>query len=223
MSSNFTFQTVVSGMLATSGSKANTDDAAEIASPSSVPAAQPGTLTTRTGDRAGTLTMTNAGHGIITGQRFDLYWTGGSCFGVIAGTVSGTSIPFTTVQGGDVLPAAATAIIAGIAQSVAFELAGDNISALVCGRATANVRCYYVFTEALSVLALAVLNQSGLVYVWDGTTKATGPVGSGPIGSASISAVILNPLANTNPTKVWISHADTVAADTGLTAAALKH
>ena len=223
MASTLAFQTITSGILSVGGSKSVSDDAAETATPASVLAAQPGTLTTRTGDRAGTLTMTNAGHGIITDQRFDLYWTGGSCFGVIAGTVAGTSIPFTIVQGGDVLPAATTAIIAGISKSVAFELAGDDITALVCSRATADVRCYFVFLEALGVLALAVLNQSGRVYVWDGTNKATGPVGSGPVGSLSISAVILNPLSDTNPTKVWISHADTVAADTGLSVAALKH
>ena len=223
MSTNLTFQTIVSGILSASGIKSNSDDAAEVASPASVLAAQPGTLTTRTGNTAGTLTMTNAGHGIITGQRFDLYWTGGSCFGVIAGTVAGTSIPFTVVQGGDVLPAAATAIIAGISERVPFELTGDNISALVCSRATAAVRCYFVFLEALGILALAVLNQSGRVYVWDGTDKSTGPVGSGPVGSAGISAVIVNPLANTNPDYVWVSHADTAAADAGLSAVALKH
>lgn len=223
MSSTLSFQTIVSGIISTGGIKSDSDDASEIVSPDSVLAAQPATLTTRTGDRAGTLTMTNAGHGIITGQRIDFYWTGGSCFGVIAGTVSGTSIPFTIVQGGDILPATGTAITVGICKSVAFELAGDNITALVCSKATAAVRCYFVFTELLGVLALAVLNQAGSVYVWDGTTKATGPVGSGPVGSASISAVTLNPLANTNPTKVWISHADTAAADTGLSAGALKH
>lgn len=223
MAANLTFQTVVSGLLASGGVKSVSDDAAEIASPASVPAAQPGVLTTRSGDAAGTLTMTNAGHGIVTGQRFDLYWTGGSCFGVIAGTVSGTSVPFTRVQGGDVLPAATTAIIVGICQSIAFDVTGDSISALACGHATAAVRSYFVFLETLSVLALAVLNQAGQVYVWDGTTKATGPVGSGPVGSASISAVTLNPLANTSPVEVWISHADTAAADIGLTCVALKH
>ena len=220
--SRLTIQTLVSGVASTLGTKAVTDDAAEIASPASVLAAQPATLSTRTNDIAGTLTMTNASHGIVTGQRVDLYWSGGSCFGVIAGTVSGTSVPFATVQGGDALPSASTAITVGISQSVPFSVVGDNIKALVCGRATASVRCYFVFVEASNVLALAVRNQSGGAYVWDGTTIATGPVGSGPEGSASISAVILNPLSNTNPVAVWISHADTSSADTGLVAAALE-
>lgn len=223
MSARLTFQTVVSGLLPASGSKSSSDDAAEMASPESVLAAQAATLTTRAGNSAGTLTMSSAGHGIITGQRIDLYWSDGSCFGVIAGTVSGTSVPFTVVQGGNVLPAADTAITVGICERVPFSVVGDNISALVCGKASAAVRCYYVFLEALSVLALAVLNESGRIYTWDGTTKATGPIGSGPTGSAGISAVTLNPLSNTNPVEVWISHADTAAADTGLATVALKH
>lgn len=223
MPSSLTFQTVISGLTPTGGSKTVTDDGAEIASPESVLAAQPGTLSTRSGNFAGTLTMTNADHGIITGQRIDLYWTGGSCFGVIAGAVSGLTIPFTIVQGGDVLPAANTAIIVGIAKRSPFSVVGDNITALACSRASANVRCYFVFLEASSILGLAVLNQSGRVYVWDGTTKATGPVGSGPIGSASISAVILNPLSNINTVEVWISHANVDAADTGLSTIALRH
>lgn len=223
MASNLTFQTIVSGVLTSSGTKTNTDDGAEIAAPASVLAAQAGTLTTRVSNTAGTLTMSSASHGIITGQRIDLYWTGGSCFGIRAGTVSETSIPFTVVQGGSALPAAGTAIVAGICYRVPFEFTGDNITGLACARATALVRCYYVFLETLSILALAVLNEAGRMYVWDGTTKATGPIGSGPTGSASISAVTLNPLANTFPVEVWVSHADTAAADTGLAAAVLKH
>lgn len=223
MPASLTFQTIVAGLVGGIGSNTVTDDAAELASPESVAAAQPATLSSRTSNTAGTLTMTNADHGITTGARFDLYWSDGSCFGVIAGTVSGTSVPFTRVQGGNPLPAAATAVVVGIAQSVPFSVTGDNISALVCGKATKAVRCYYVFLEASSILGLAVLNQSGRSYVWDGTTKATGPVGSGPVGSASISAVTLNPLSNVNTVEVYISHADVDAADTGLSTIALRH
>lgn len=219
MSARLTFQMIVGGLVASSGSNTGSDEGAEMASPASVDAAQPATLTTRSGNAAGTLTMTNSGHGIVTGQRIDLYWEGGSCFGVTAGTVSGTSIPFTLVQGGDVLPAANTAIIVGIPERVAFTLNGSDISALVCSRASTSVRCYFVFTQLLGVLALAVLNQADKVYVYDGTG------GYGPVGSSGQiwSAAALNPLAGTSPTHVWISHANTAAADTGLQAVALKH
>lgn len=218
MSASLSFQTIISGNISGGGSKTETNDSIEIAAPSSVPAALSATLTTRVSATAGTLTMASSSHGIITGQRLDFYWEGGSCFGVTAGTVSGTSIPFTIVQGGDALPTALTTILVSKCVSVSFRLTGDYVSAMMCGRAGAAVRCRYTFLETLGILALTVLNQSGAVFVWDGTTTLTGPVGSGtgnfPGGR--------NPLANCNPIEVYISHANTAAADTTLMTAALK-
>lgn len=216
MSVTISYQTLVSGIIPTGGNRSGTDDAAEMAAPDSVPAAQPATLSSRTNPTAGTLTMTNADHGITDGQRIDLYWEGGACFGAIVGTVSGTSVPFTRVQGGIALPNPNTAIIVGIPQSVGFDLTGDNVTLLLCSRASANVRCYFVFCNASDVLALAILNQPGMVYVWDNSVP-------GPVGSAGWAPAPTNPLAGTNPVKVWVSHADTAAADTALACAVLKH
>lgn len=218
MSQSITFLTMVSGIVAGSGTKTVTDDSAVIANPASVSAAQPATLTTRTSNTAGTLTMTNASHGVTTGMRLDFYWTGGSCFGVTAGTVSGTSVPFTLVQGGDVLPVANTAITVGKCEQVTFAVTGDLVSGLVCGKASAAVRCRYTFTETLGVLALSVLNQSGESFVWNGINTSTGPIGSGSGNSPGGR----NPLADTEPTDVYISHADTAAADTSLICAVVK-
>ncbi len=223
MATNLTFQIIVSGTVAGAGSKSISDNAAEVAAPVSVPAAQPATLSVRAGNTSGTLTMTNANHGLVAGQRIDLYWATGTCFGVIVATVNGVTVTFTTVQGGNPLPAVTTAITVGICTAVAFSVVGDNMTGLVCGHAQVLVQCYYVFVDALGVLDLAVLNAPNTIYFWDGTTKSTGPVGSGPTGSAGISAVTLNPLANTNPTQVWVSHANTAAPDVGLVAAALTH
>lgn len=77
-----------------------------------------GTLTTRTSDTVGTLTMSTASHGIATGDRFTLRWSSnlfvadgqvGSRRYCLAGTVSGTSVPF-TLGTGKVLPAPSTSI-----------------------------------------------------------------------------------------------------------------
>lgn len=69
-----------------------------------------GTLTTRTSDSVGTLTM-DSGHGITTGQGLDLYWDDGdgARIGMVVGTVSGDSVP---VSGGAgfVLPSASTSV-----------------------------------------------------------------------------------------------------------------
>lgn len=68
-----------------------------------------GTLSARTGDSVGTLTIT--GHGISTGQGVDVYWNSGSNarIGCVAGTVSGDNIPITS-GAGDVLPASSTSV-----------------------------------------------------------------------------------------------------------------
>ncbi|MBK9128182.1 MAG: hypothetical protein IPM13_10320 [Phycisphaerales bacterium] len=65
-----------------------------------------GTLTTRTSDTAGTLTM-ESGHGIATGNTIHVYWDGGKRIGVTVGTVSGTSVPISGGSG-DNLPDAST-------------------------------------------------------------------------------------------------------------------
>src|SRR4051812_13463763 len=69
-------------------------------------AAKTGTLTTRTSNTVGTLTMT-AGHGITTAALQDIYWDGGSRRNVTVGTVATNSVPFSGGIG-DNLPAAAT-------------------------------------------------------------------------------------------------------------------
>jgi len=57
-----------------------------------VPAAKTGTLTTRTTDTTGTLTM-QTGHGFVQNDKIDLYWTGGRRYNVVVGTVAGDSVP----------------------------------------------------------------------------------------------------------------------------------
>lgn len=79
----------------------------------SLTAAKSGTLSTRTGDTAGTLTL-SAGHGITDGDDIDIGWTDANgdfqcCYGATVGVVSGTSVPFTGASG-TVLPAQDTAI-----------------------------------------------------------------------------------------------------------------
>ena len=77
-------------------------------------AARPtGTLTTRTDNETGTITASSGGHGIITGQIIDVYWSTGARYGITVGTVSGTSIPIGADNAGtgDNLPAQSTALV----------------------------------------------------------------------------------------------------------------
>ena len=92
----------------------------------SLPVAEAGSLTTRASDTAGTITMTDGGHGIATGEVVDIYWSGGVAYGATVGTVSGTSVPFTGASG-DVLPIATTAVTVAEQVSINSTIDGDNI------------------------------------------------------------------------------------------------
>lgn len=199
--SRLVFSRTVAGLIQGTGAKTVEDDAAEVANPSSVLASQAGSLTTRSDDTSGTLTMSSGSHGITTGQRVDLYWADGTCYNATVGTVSGTSVPIASVEGGDVLPAQDTAIKVGIPYQVAFDVIGDNVSALACTGYT-GTRCYFVFADAEDAVLLAILLPAGEMYAYDGSGT--------------------NPLAELDPVSVWISHDYTAALST-LQAVALRH
>lgn len=106
-----------------------------------VPAAKVGSLTTRTSDTVGTLTMT-AGHGLTTGINVDIYWTGGRRLGVAVGTVATNSVPISGGTG-DNLPSANTSINVSPVLTANVQIDVDNIKAIVissAGRGTAIVR-----------------------------------------------------------------------------------
>lgn len=172
-----------------------TDDGAIIkeASPA---AAKSGSLSTRTDDETGTLTM-DAGHGITTGARLDIYWDGGERRGITVGTVSGTSVPIGADDSGagDVLPAQDTDIIAMVPTEEALTVTGDNVSWFgVSSRGRGTI----VFANAsdAEVAGYVIADDTERAFVWDATKGGTNPLASGAV------------------TKVFFSHADTAAAMT---------
>ena len=98
----------------------------------SLPAAKTGSLTTRTSDSVGELTMT-AGHGITTGQRLDIYWDIGGVTGhrrgVTVGTVAVNAVPITGGTG-DVLPVDESAVTAMVPVELDARFDGDEVVAI---------------------------------------------------------------------------------------------
>jgi len=89
-----------------------------------LPVAKTGTLTTRTDNTDGELTM-SASHGITTAAVIDLYWSGGVRYGVVVGTVATNAVPISGGSG-DNLPADETAITAVVQTSINLLVDGDN-------------------------------------------------------------------------------------------------
>lgn len=157
-------------------------------------AAPAGTLTTRTDNVTGTITMTSGSHGITTGQRLDIYWDAGTgmgsgcAYGATAGTVSGTSIPFATANG-DILPAATTALIVKVPETESIVVTGNNATGIG------------IFSTYPGTVVIAAGSTNTFVkrfttagaYNWNATTGGT------------------NPLAGASITQIWTSHASTSA------------
>lgn len=146
-------------------------------------AAKSGTLTTRTTNNSGTLTMA-AGHGITTGQIIDIYFTGGVQRSVTVGTVATNSVPI-SLGIGDNLPVATTAITAVVQQSINILIDGDlaNIIAVVLEtvdkslRTAANVQ----FRDAAAAVVATVNFVANVPQVWDITGGSSNPFTGNPI------------------------------------------
>jgi len=111
-------------------------------------AANAGDLTTRTDNTTGVLTMDDANHGITNAAIFDLHWQNSSvpqcAYGCVADSVSGNSIGF-SVTGGDVLPAANTAINAQLVTTLDVDVDGDLLEIVAVG---ANIDAHITFRDA---------------------------------------------------------------------------
>jgi hypothetical protein len=151
-----------------------------------VTAAKAGTLTTRTNDASGTLTM-GSGHGIQTGDILQVFWSGGTAQFVV-GTVAGTSVPIASGVG-TVLPDAATAITAKVPEEETFSIldtSGVNGLMIACGGdgVQAHVVFYNTTTKAEP---FTVTGKTG-DYFWDSSLPGTNPL----TGQAALTRVLLS-------------------------------
>lgn len=116
--------------------------AATITVESTLEAGKAGTLSTRTSDTAGTLTL-GADHGITDGEVIAIFWPSGVAYLATVGTVDGTSVPFTGAAG-DALPEEDAAIVADVMEAHDVEFDGDDLEMLV---ATFRERGVVVFED----------------------------------------------------------------------------
>lgn len=165
-------------------------------------AAKSGTLTTRTDNNTGTLTMAN-GHGITTGQIIDIYWSGGVQRTVTVGTVATNEVP---IDGGigDNLPADETAITAVVQKAINLAIDGDNadIIAIVLEtvdktiRTAANVQ----FLDAAADVIAEIDLVTNVPQVWDIEGGSANPFTGDPI--TNLKASQANTTAETYTLKI---------------------
>ena len=166
---------------------------AEVAPPFSVtlPAAKTGTLTTRTDANTGELTMAS-GHGITTGARLDLYWSGGSRRGITVGTVATNSVPFDLGDGDD-LPVATTAITAMVPAENTLAVPGDDLVGLAVSCPVGGTVVFAAADDSeIYASVRTTASPSEVISVADGT----------------------NPFEGETVAKVFLSHGSSAAAST---------
>ncbi len=145
--------------------------------------AKTGTLSTRTDNNTGTLTM-DSGHGITNGQIVDIYWSGGVQRTVTVGTVSTNSVPF-DLGIGDNLPIATTAVTVCVQKAINLAIDGDNadIVAVILEtvdkslRTAANVQ----FLDAAADVIAEIDLVANVPQVWDIEGGSANPFTGDPI------------------------------------------
>ena len=156
-----------------------------IAQSQALAAAKTGSLTTRTSDTDGTLTMTT-GHGITDGARIAIFWDGGCAYLGTVGTVATNSVPFTGAAG-DNLPAKDTAVTVQVMTPLDVDFDGDKAK---------------MVAASFSRRGVVVFEDSGDA-VLDGEDIAAG---EGYVYVAGLSQS--NPLTGNPVDQVWVANGD---------------
>lgn len=146
--------------------------------------AKSGTLTVRTNGTDGSLTMAG-GHGITNGQRLDIYWSTGSCYGATVGTVAGNVVPFTGAAG-DALPSAATVVTAMVPTSEPVTLTGNNAVAVGVD-CPAGGRVVFASSGNATIYAVPERSTTNTSSVWISTDGGTNPLAGGAVAKVFLS------------------------------------
>jgi len=88
-----------------------------------LPAGTAGTLTTRTDNDTGVVTV--ASHSITTSDTVDVYWSGGKRYGVDVTATTATTISI-DIGSGDNLPSSSTAVVIVKQVAANIQIDGDN-------------------------------------------------------------------------------------------------
>lgn len=140
------------GGIGISGSVVKTNSG-QIGQQTTLAVAKTGTLSTRTNDTDGTLTMA-ASHGITTAAVIDLYWSGGRRYNVVVGTVSVNSVPISG-GAGDNLPIATTAITAQVQNVIDVDFAGSLATMIAAKSVNKGMLLFYESTTLRAAIDLA--------------------------------------------------------------------
>lgn len=147
------------------------------------------TLTLRTDNDTGELTFADATHGVITGDKIDLYWTVGGVEGtrrnMTVGTVAGAVVPIDGGSG-DNLPALSSTVVAKVPQvEGTVAIVGANVVGITVK--APSYKTQVVFRTSAGAEILAVILAAGDSYTWNSNSGVTNPVTGQTVAKISFS------------------------------------
>ena len=148
-----------------------------------LPAGSAGTLTTRTDDDTGVATLA-ADHGIIDTDTVDVFWSGGSRYGVDVTSVDGTAVSI-NVGSGYNLPAEDAAIVVTKQVTIDVDFDGDNVEMIVVSN-SARVHLDFQESGGTSIAALDIPAHEG--WSWCADQGVTNPLTGNPVGKIQASS-----------------------------------
>lgn len=147
--------------------------------------AETGSLTTRTNNSVGEVTLNTNAVNIVTSDVVDLYWADGQRRGITVGTVSGTTVPLTHSGSGDNLPTANTTVYVSPTRVVNTSIVGNNVTGIVIDSAGAEDGMYSFLASGTEVLGGRL--NTGADYIWFSGSGITNPLASNTITSIRVS------------------------------------
>lgn len=141
-----------------------------------------GTLSTRTDDNTGIVTMAS-GHGVTDANTVDLYWTGGVRYGMTVTAYDATTVTV-DLGAGDNLPVVDTTLVLGVQMSVDTDVDGDLFSIIA---ATAAARAHLEFRTSGASLASVEIAASE-IFSWDSASGTANPFTGDPIDAIRVSS-----------------------------------
>jgi hypothetical protein len=162
-----------------------------------VAAGAAGTLSTRTGDHEGQVTA--VGHGVSTGNIFDLFWAGGRAYNVTAGTVNGNVVPFATSPG-DVLPSASTAVVICKRTNIDAVAAYANIQLLAALLDTAGLLTFLEDDGTVIAVVDLIANEPWTWLLGQSTIPLAADVAQIGVSTNGVAAAVIKALIGYDPT-----------------------
>jgi hypothetical protein len=152
-----------------------------IAQEVSVPAAKAGTLSTRTGDDAGVVTLSD-GHGLQTGDVVDVYWATGVHYGMSATIATNDA----TLDGGsgDNLPSQGAAVTVCKQVPIDCDFDGDKLEAIIVN---STKRGHAIFEDSVDVALLAQELAANEPWFWAADMGIALPITGNPVDQIQLS------------------------------------